>query len=173
MNQTRLTEVTEPAPSSTWGRILSEMRQDLPKHGTKAAKEFNFETGTAAAHAISDHDLTTGSEEQFWRKIEGYMTTLGWGRPELHYAKIRHDGCEIFTVLVNTSVFTQRDPIHGPTCDVLRGGIAAWLAERYGRVTKSEETKCTTKGATHCIFSFHIGERRTLSQFRRLLSALL
>jgi len=151
------------------------MRHDLlQKHDTKATREFNFETGTAAAHAISDHDLTTGSEEQFWRKIEGYMTSLGWGRPELHYAKIRHDGCEIFTVLVNTSVLTQQDSNHGPTCDVIRGGITAWLAERYGnRVTKSEETKCTAKGAAHCIFSFHIGERRTLSPFRRILSALL
>ncbi|HKM76802.1 MAG TPA: hypothetical protein VJZ32_10315 [Candidatus Bathyarchaeia archaeon] len=174
MNQTRLTEVTEPAPSSLWSRILSEMHQDLlQKHGTMAAREFNFETGAAAAHAISDHDLTTGSEEQFWRKIESYMTSLGWGRPDLHYARIRHDGCEIFTVLVNRSVFTQRDP-NGPTCDVIRGGITAWLAERYGnRVTKSEETKCTTKGAAHCIFTFHIGERSALSQFRKRLSALL
>src|SRR5208282_2114780 len=177
MNQTRLTEVTEyvPSSSSTWGRILSEMHQDLlQKHGTMAAKEFNFEAGTAAAHAIFDRDLTSGSEEQFWRKIEGYMTSLGWGKPELHYAKIRQDGCEIFTVLVNTSVFTQRDSNHGPTCDVIRGGITAWLAERYGnRVTKSEETKCTAKGAAHCIFTFHIGERSALSQFRKRLSALL
>jgi predicted hydrocarbon binding protein len=174
MNQTPLTEVTDSAPSDTWGRILSEMHQDLlQKHGLKAVEEFNFEAGTAAARAISDHDLTTCSEELFWRKIEGYMTSLGWGKPELHYAKMKHDGFEIFTVLVNTSMFTQRDPNYGPTCDVIRGGIMAWLDERYGRVTKSEETKCTTKGAAHCIFSFQIGERKQLSPLRRRLSAFL
>jgi len=175
MNQTRLTEVTEEsAPSSTWSTILSEMSQDLlQKQGTKAARELNFEIGTAAAHAISGGDLTTGSEEQFWRKVEGYMTSLGWGKPELRYAKIRQNGCELFTVLVNTSAITQRDPDHAPTCDVIRGVITAWLAERYGnRITRSEETKCTTKGAAHCIFSFRIGERKPFS-FRRLLSALL
>jgi predicted hydrocarbon binding protein len=150
------------------------MRQDLlQKQGTRAAGELNFEMGTAAAHAISDGDLTAGSEEQFWRKIEGYMTSLGWGKPELRYAKIRQNGCEIFTVLVNTSAITQRDTNHGPTCDVIRGVITAWLAERYGnRITRSEETKCTAKGDAHCIFSFRIGEKRILS-FRRLLSALL
>jgi len=149
------------------------MHQDLLQKHAKATEEFNFEAGTAAAHAISDHDLTTGSEEQFWRKIEGYMTSLGWGKPELHYAKIRHDGCEIFTVLVNTSIFAQGDPNHGPTCDVIRGGITAWLDKRYGRVTKSEEPKCITKGAAHCIFSFQIGETKGLSPLRRLLSGLL
>jgi len=171
MNQTRLTEVTESAPSSTWSTILSEMRQHLPQKGTKAARE--FEIGTAAAHAISNGDLTTGSEEQFWRKIEGYMTSLGWGKPELRYAKIRQNGCEIFTVLVNTSAIAQRDPNDAPTCDAIRGVITAWLVERYGnRIIRSEETKCTTKGAAHCIFSFHLGERKPFS-FRRLLSALL
>ena len=172
MNQTRLTEVTDSSPSDIWSRILSGMHQDLQKHA-KGTEKFNFAAGTAAAHAISDRDLTTGSEEQFWRKIETYITSLGWGKPELHYAKIKHDGCETFTVLVNTSVVTQRDPNHGPTCDVIRGGITAWLDERYGRVTKSEETKCTTKGAAHCIFSFQIEETKGLSPLRRLLSGLL
>ena len=127
-----------------------------------------------AAHAISDGTLASCSEDKFWRKIEGYMTSLGWGTPELHYAKIKQDGGEIFTVLANTSMLTLLEDNLGASCDLIRGGIAGWLAERYGdRVTKAEETKCKAKGAAHCIFTFRVGEKRAFSGIRRLVSSLV
>ena len=175
MTQSRLTEVTESVPSGRLSKIASEMSKELTKiRGGKETREFSFAAGSVAARAISDSRLAACSEEQFWRKIERYMASLGWGMPELHYAKIRQDGCEIFTVLVNTSTFTRERDNFGDTCDAIRGGIAEWLSERYhDRVTKSEETKCRTKGAEHCIFRFSVGESSVFSGIRKLFVPLV
>ena len=174
MSQPRLAEATDPVPSSRWSMIFSEINQGLRNHGASSSRDYNFEAGLMAARAISDGKLASCSEDQFWRKVEGYMTSLGWGTPELHYAKIKQEGCEIFTVLVNTSMLTLLENNLGATCDLIRGGIAGWLGERFGdTVTKAEETKCTAKGAAHCIFTFHVGERSAFSGFRRLFSFLI
>ncbi|HXY83293.1 MAG TPA: V4R domain-containing protein [Candidatus Saccharimonadales bacterium] len=117
------------------------------------------------------YDLGSGSEEQFWRKVEGHISSLGLGRPEIHYAKVRSGNQDIITVLVDK---TRPRTIDGePTCETIQGALAGLLAKRYRKKVKSEETKCRTSGAAHCIFTFQLGQTKTPSPFRRFLSAVL